>query len=120
MNKVSINSRKIYPSESMPAEIIDFELTFFSKSGVACADAKPGDSFHGVVHKCTQEEMKILDGIEKSYDRIPSKAKLYDGKIIDCTVYSDPKGEIDHSNDMPPTERYLQIMTEGAEHYGVN
>ena len=105
MNKVSINSRKIYPSESMPAEIIDFELTFFSKSGVACADAKPGDSFHGVVHKCTQEEMKILDGIEKSYDRIPSKAKLYDGKIIDCTVYSDPIGEIDHSNDIPPTER---------------
>ena len=64
--------------------------------------------------------MKILDHIEQSYERIPSKAKLYDGTVIECTVYSDPKGEIDHSNDKPPTERYIQIMTEGAAHYKVD
>jgi hypothetical protein len=51
--------------------------------------------------------MKILDGIESVYGRIPSRAKLYDGSIIDCTVYSDPEMKIDHSNDKPPSERYI-------------
>lgn len=63
--------------------------------------------------------MKVLDSIEVVYQRIPAKAKLYDGTIVDCTVYADPAGEIDRSKDKPPTERYIQIMTEGAKTYGV-
>ena len=35
-------------------------------------------------------------------------------------MYGDPAGKIDHSNDKPPSERYLQIMSEGAKHYGVS
>lgn len=38
---------------------------------------------------------------------------------MDCTVYADPAGKIDRSSDKPPTERYIQIMTEGAESFGV-
>ncbi len=55
------------------------------------ASAKPeaGKSFHGVLHKCTAKEMEILDNIETIYERIPSKAKLYDGTLVDCTVYSE-------------------------------
>lgn len=86
---------------------------------MACAEAKEGKSFHGVLHKVTEEEMKILDGIERIYTRVPSKAKLYDGTLVDCTVYADPVGKIDRSNDKPPTARYIQIMSEGAESYGV-
>ena len=63
--------------------------------------------------------MKVLDSIEVVYDRIPAKAKLYDGTIVDCTVYADPSGIMDRSMDKPPTERYIQIMTEGAKTYGV-
>jgi hypothetical protein len=86
---------------------------------MACAEPKEGASFHGVVHKVSEAQMKILDGIESIYGRVPSKAKLYDGSIVDCTVYSDPTGKIDRSNDKPPTERYIQICTEGAASYGV-
>ena len=63
--------------------------------------------------------MLVLDKIEGSYIRIPGKARLYDGTIIECTVYGDPNGKIDHSNDMPPTERYVDIMIEGATKNGV-
>jgi hypothetical protein len=89
---------------------------------MACAEPKEGESFHGVVHKVSETQMKILDGIESIYGRVPSKAKLYDGTMMDCTVYSDPTGKIaDLTNGVnkPPTERYIQIMSEGAASYGV-
>ena len=108
MNKVSLNNREIFPIESKPAEIQDYELIFFGGSGMACAEPAPGKSFHGVLHKCSTKEMEVLDKIEGMYGRIPSKAKLYDGTIIDCTVYSDPTGKLlTHTNDKPPTERYI-------------
>ena len=81
MNKVSLNSREIFPVESKPAEILDFDLIFFGGSGMACAEVKEGKSFHGVLHKLVEKEMKVLDGIERIYQRVPSKAKLYDGTI---------------------------------------
>ena len=70
--------------------------------GMACALAGKGKSFHGVLHKCTNEEMKTLDSIEAGYDRIKALAKLYDGTMLDCTVYADPTGKIDRSSDKPP------------------
>ena len=53
MNKVSVNARKVYPTQSKPAEILDYELIFFGGGGMACALAAKGKSFHGVLHKCT-------------------------------------------------------------------
>jgi hypothetical protein len=50
---------------------------------------------------------------------VKATARLYDGSEIECTVYADPKGIIDRSKDKPPQERYIQIMVEGAEYYGV-
>ena len=119
MNPVSLNARGIFPVESKPAEILDYDIIFFGGSGMACAEPKEGKSFHGVVHKVSEDQMKILDSIEGTYGRVPSKAKLYDGSILDCSVYSDPTGKIDRSNDKPPTERYITIMTDGAKLHGV-
>lgn len=107
MNKVSLNSRGIFPVESRPAEILDYDLVFFGGAGMAVAEAKKGKSFHGVLHKVTQKEMEVLDGIERVYQRVPSKARLYDGTIQDCTVYADPAGLLDRKNDKPPTARYI-------------
>jgi len=68
--------------------------------------------------------MKVLDGIEGLYVRTPAKAKLYDGTIVECSVYSEPKEgfkkkNLDHSNDKPPTERYRDIIVMGCEEFGV-
>ena len=89
------------------------------------AAAKPamGKSFHGVLHRMTDEDMVALDKIEATVSRITGKAKLYDGTIIDCSMYSnppkeDPSGSV--TEDMPPTERYVDIMIEGAIMFGVN
>ena len=119
MNQVSINVRGVFPKESLPAEILDYQLIFFGAGGMACALANKGKSFHGVLHKCTEKEMDILDKMEGIYKRVKAVARLYDGKVIDCTVYADPDGIIDRSNDKPPGERYIEIMVEGCNQYGV-
>lgn len=51
-------------------------------------EVAPGESFHGVLHLMTAEDMEKLDGIEMGYDRVIAKAQLYDGSEQDCTVYS--------------------------------
>ena len=62
--------------------------------GFATTLPQKGFSFHGVLHLMSNSDMKILDKIEgvdlRNYERNPAKAKLYDGKVIDCTVYTKP------------------------------
>jgi len=57
MNKVSITNRGVIPVESLPAEILDYELIFFGSMGMACAQVAEGKSFHGVLHKVSEEHM---------------------------------------------------------------
>ena len=67
--------------------------------------------------------MKVLDGIESGYIRTPAQAKLYDGTIVDCKVYSQTAEFLNNAekraNDKPPMERYIDLMYDGAKHYGV-
>ena len=52
---------------------------------------------------------------------MPAKVKLYDGSIIEASVYTRPNArERNPEVDKPPTERYIDIMVRGATHYGVN
>lgn len=71
----------------------------------------------------SDEDMVILDKIEATVSRTKGKAKLYDGSFVECTVYSnppkeDPSGAV--AEDKPPTERYVDIMIQGATMFGVN
>jgi len=87
---------------------------------MAAAKPSPGSSFHGVLHRMTDADMVELDKIEATVSRTPAKAKLYDGSIVDVTVYANPPANPDSSGDKPPTERYVDIMIEGATMFGVN
>lgn len=90
---------------------------------MAAAKPAPGNSFHGVLHRMTDEDMVALDKIEATVSRTVGKAKLYDGSFVDCTVYSNPPKEDATgavSEDKPPTERYIDIMIQGATMFGVN
>ena len=54
--------------------------------------------------------------------RRKARAKLYDGTEVECTVYSqndDFFTKPERANDKPPKERYIDLMIEGARHYGV-
>ena len=49
---------------------------------------------------------------------MPAKVKLYDGSIIEASVYTRPNArERNPEVDKPPTERYIDIMVRGASHY---
>jgi hypothetical protein len=54
---------------------------------MAGAFRKPGCSFHGVLHKMTHEHMLILDKIEAVYVREVGNVRLYDGSLVEATVY---------------------------------
>jgi len=88
MNPFIINKRDIFPSQSLPAIIQDHKLIFCWGSGMGCAVPVQGETFHGVIHRCTEEEMINLDRIEGGMKRRKARAKLYDGTEVECTVYS--------------------------------
>ncbi len=77
-------------------------------------------SFHGVLHKMTPENMVILDKLEAELTRVNVNVKLYDGSIVVGTIYSRPNVKDRNSEiDKPPTERYLDIISQGCSYYGV-
>mmetsp|Transcript_22613 Transcript_22613/g.52183 ORF Transcript_22613/g.52183 Transcript_22613/m.52183 type:complete len:314 (+) Transcript_22613:50-991(+) len=128
MNPTSLSLREIVPIESHPAEILDHKLYFFGRFGMAEGLPSPGDSFHGVVHKVDKENMEKLDKIESGYIRAPAKARIYnkegddkkEEEELDVWVYTRDKDKERNSDvDKPPSERYLEIMVEGAKYYGV-
>ena len=120
MNPTSLGFRNIFPIESFPGEILDYKIKFFGAGGMAEAFPEEGQSFHGVVHKMSKEQMELLDSIESVYKREPAKVKLYDDKIVDASVYTIPeeKRSVNGINN-PPSERYIDIMCRGALHFGV-
>ena len=119
MNPVSLKNRQLVPKESKPAELLDHKLYFFGELGMAEAIPEKGSSFHGVLHRLDHETMARLDKIEMGYNRRTGSAKLYDGSIVEATVYCRDGKERGAHVDKAPTQRYLEIMTQGAKHFGV-
>lgn len=122
MNPVSLGARGIHPIESKSAQLLDHRIVFRGPNGAAGVEEGAGESFHGVLHLCTEEHMKILDEIEASYDRVVATAQCYDGTLESCTVYKFDESKLASmtgGEDSPPTERYLDIMIEGCKNFGV-
>lgn len=119
MNPNSLKGRNLSPLESYPGEILDYELRFFAPSGMAVAVEKEGASFHGVLHKMTNEDIDKLDKIEVSYQKRPARVRRYNDEIIDAFVYSNGN-PAQSASDGTPSERYLEILRQGCIHYGVH
>lgn len=123
MNNVGLNARGLFSKQSRPGELLDHELIFYGTQGMAAAKPNPGQSFHGVLHELTVEDMCKLDKIEVGVARSAAKARLYDGTVVDCVVYCDDvdkkKATGQDAEDKLPSERYIAIMIEGAENHGV-
>ena len=130
MNKTSLTMRELKPSKSRPAFLRDFELIFGMKYGMAAARPCPGQEIHGVVHRITKEELDKLDKIETWYVREKVEVSSYEevkSKVTETLlayvyvfnpelVSKDPE----LFNEFPPKERYMDILKEGAKHYGVD
>ena len=124
MNPTSLQARDVKPLESQPAILLDYKLVFFGSMGYAEAIPSSPDEgtttaeFHGVVHTVTQHDMNILNEIEHLYVPTKAIAQLYDGTQISVIVYCRPTEKQDTTKGIPQ-ERYLDVMIEGAIHYGV-
>ena len=77
---------------------------------------------HGVIHVLNDDEARRLDKIETGYDKTFATAVTYDGTEVEVFVYcrNDEAIERGEGHDNVPSERYLQILSEGAEHFGVD
>ena len=120
---VSLKQRKLSPLQSFPAKIGGFRLEFITKQGFATAVADENSSFHGVLHEMTISEMEQLDTIEAGYDRVNAVAYLYDGTTRECCVYTAKAMLLtkpEFSVNLPPAERYLDIIIAGCKHHNVD
>merc|ERR1711936_945134 len=128
MNKTSLTMRGIYPTESRAAVLNDYQLYFGMANGFAAARKKPSSELHGVVHRITSKELEVLDRIEAWYIRELVDVVPYQGNkmlpTVKANVYVfDPKKvEINPEQyaENPPEERYLEILMEGAKHFGLD
>lgn len=117
---MSCKGRNIVPQESKPALLLEYRLHFFGPTGIAEALPAPGHSFHGVAHLVDKETMDRLDTFEIGYTRVTGTAKAYDGTEISVQCYSRPLEEKRGPEiDKNPTERYIDIIASGCEHFGV-
>ena len=125
LNPISMASRGLHPIESFPAEILDYKIYFWGPKGYAEAISETGKSFHGVLHKLPAEQQVLLDKMETTsmidgqYTRRVTKVRTYDGKEYEAGVYVRESVERGPDVDMPPHERYIDIMVRGARHHGI-
>jgi len=121
INPVSINLRDIHPIKTFPAELYGYELVFIGFAGMASIEQKQDAVTHGVVHVITAKEMEALDRMESIYLRLPCEVRLYDGSTMTASVYQmDPaKRTTKEVVNNPPSERYIDIITRGAVHFGI-
>lgn len=121
INPISMSGRGLHPLSSVAAEILNYKIHFYGASGMAEAIPEQGASFHGVLHKMTAEDQQFLDGIERDLTPTKCTCKLYndDKKLIDAVVYTRPNAIRGEDIDRPPSQRYLDIIIEGCQHFGV-
>lgn len=127
MNPLSLWNRQLIPTSSSPGLLLDYRLRFFAPMGYAEAVHEKGAQFHGVIHTLTESQMDLLDDYEGHlYQRTEAVACLY-GNSDDAETQEEVsvwvycrKENAEGIVDSTPQQRYLEIMIEGARHYGVS
>jgi len=122
MNITSMNLRGLFPKQSLPGILRGWELVFRGVGGMGDIDQKEGASFHGILHQLTPAQFAMLDKIEMTYNRTPVNVECYDGTIVSAFAYKmdQKKLAVFSQVNNPPGERYLDIITRGAVHFGVD
>jgi hypothetical protein len=75
---------------------------------------KEGNVLPGVVHELTEDCFTTMDKLENS-PRTVVNATLQSGETVEAYVYLRKEGTVRNKDvDKPPTERYIEILVEGA------
>jgi hypothetical protein len=119
INPISLHLRDIKPLISYPAKCLDHRLVFRDHTGMADIEPCKGEEFDGVVHLVPIEQMIRLDQVEHMYKRITVNIIDYQQRSHLVYVY---KMTLIGQQERPigiPSERYLDIIVKGCEHFGV-
>ena len=149
MNPISLRMREISPIRSRPGVLKGYELIFVMANGYAAArkcDTSKEEEIHGVLHTISKQTMEQLDRIESTYVKaVEVSIKLYEEDRLSHQVNESPKetnireqntkrivrGNVYILNEEivslntekfainPPSERYIDILKEGARHFGI-
>jgi len=121
-----LSLRNVFPSESFAGILYGYELAFVGPQGMGSIRQKEGAHMHGVVHVVTETEMAALDKIEGGYVKVELTIHLYGPKVSGgATRHAlcyQTKGEVEKQfggQNGPPSERYIDIISRGCQHYGV-
>lgn len=113
MNPISLYLRDLTPVLSYPARCPNYKLVF---RGMADVEYCPDSEFHGVVHLLSDEQMARLDKLEMGYNRIVVNVIDYQNNSHSVHVY---QMKLNNTIYNLPSERYLDIIIKGGEHYRV-
>jgi len=113
MNPVSIANRGIVPFKSQAGKLKDHMLTFNAR-GMADIKNCEGDYVHGVLHLLSAPDMKKLADLEAAYNVEVHPVEMYDGEIVQANTFKMPR---EHEIHEDPSERYIIVITQGAEHF---
>lgn len=134
------DTRKVYPSKSIPCTVPNYELCFtvpgfpymepaFASVKRSC-EKENGDSsakmtLHGVVHEVTKDDFVQIQRTEgggghegMGYIVEVLKCHMYSGEIVEAvTLVYDAKLERENIH---PSKRYSDLLIDGAKHHGVD
>lgn len=119
--RVLVERRGIVPIESQAAVLEGHALRFVQRGlpglepAFASVVAAPGERTHGVLHTLTATDMRRLDAIERSYDRIPVVVRVSSGEV-EATTY---RSRRPRATEGRPSRRYLGLLVEGASEHGL-
>lgn len=113
--------RGLRPLESRAAVLEGYALRFVQRGlpGIEPAFASvveaPGERIHGVLYTLSAPDMRRLDAIERSYDRIPVRVNTARGEVL-ATAY---RAKRPRTTEGMPSRRYLGLLIEGAKEHGL-
>ncbi|UJR18244.1 hypothetical protein I4U23_005146 [Adineta vaga] len=115
-NPISLYLRNLSPILSYPARCLNYRVVFRGPGGMADLELCDEAEFDGVVHLLSEEQMDRLDKMEMSYQRIVVPIIDYQNQSHAVYAY---QMTLTNMLDNLPSERYLDIIVKGCEHYGV-
>lgn len=119
--RVLVARRGLRPIESQAAVLEGYALRFVQRGlpGLEPAFASvvecPGERIHGVLYTLSASDMRRLDSIERSYDRIPVRVTTARGEVL-ATAY---RSKRPRTTEGRPSRRYLGLLIEGAREHGL-
>ena len=115
MSAARMKQRLGWEAPRRAASLKDFQLVFdqagFNDPSWSPANirSEQGGLVDGMVYEVEENDLKILDGYEKYYQRLEVRVMATQEKNLDAVTYLSKKS----CGEKPPTQEYLNFLLEG-------